>query len=46
MLPTRCEPVFKRLVRSTKGLPLYFFHSDTKPGEMKGSDTGWSLVKP
>ena len=29
-----------------KGLPLYFFHSDTKPGDTKGNYTGWSLVKP
>ena len=29
-----------------KGLPLYFFHSDSKPGDTKGSYTGWSLVKP
>ncbi len=28
-----------------KGLPLYFFHSDTKPGDTKGNYTGWSLVK-
>ena len=29
-----------------KGLPLYFFHSDTKPGDTNGNYTGWSLVKP
>ena len=29
-----------------KGLPLYFFHSDSKPGDTKGNYTGWSLVKP
>ncbi len=29
-----------------KGLPLYFFHNDTKPGDTKGNYTGWSLVKP
>lgn len=29
-----------------KGLPLYFFHSDTKAGDTKGNYTGWSLVKP
>jgi predicted lipoprotein with Yx(FWY)xxD motif len=29
-----------------KGLPLYFFHNDTNPGETKGNYTGWSLVKP
>ncbi len=29
-----------------KGLPLYFFHSDTQPGDTKGNYTGWSLVKP
>ena len=29
-----------------KGLPLYFFHSDTKPGDTKGNYTGWSLVHP
>jgi predicted lipoprotein with Yx(FWY)xxD motif len=31
---------------SYKGLPLYFFHSDSKPGDTKGNYTGWSLVKP
>jgi predicted lipoprotein with Yx(FWY)xxD motif len=29
-----------------KGLPLYFFHSDSKPGDTKGNYAGWSLVKP
>jgi predicted lipoprotein with Yx(FWY)xxD motif len=29
-----------------KGLPLYFFHNDTNPGDTKGNYTGWSLVKP
>jgi predicted lipoprotein with Yx(FWY)xxD motif len=29
-----------------KGLPLYFFHSDSNPGDTKGNYTGWSLVKP
>src|SRR2546429_5643374 len=29
-----------------KGMPLYFFHSDSKPGDTKGNYTGWSLVKP
>ena len=29
-----------------KGLPLYLFHSDSKPGDTKGNYTGWSLVKP
>jgi len=29
-----------------KGLPLYFFHSDSKPGDTKGNYSGWSLVKP
>jgi predicted lipoprotein with Yx(FWY)xxD motif len=29
-----------------KGLPLYFFHNDTKPGDTKGNYTGWSLVRP
>ncbi|HEV2014387.1 MAG TPA: hypothetical protein VGR77_10985 [Candidatus Dormibacteraeota bacterium] len=29
-----------------KGLPLYFFHNDTKPGDTNGNYTGWSLVKP
>ena len=29
-----------------KGLPLYFFHSDSKPGDTNGNYTGWSLVKP
>ena len=28
------------------GLPLYFFHSDSKPGDTNGNYTGWSLVKP
>jgi predicted lipoprotein with Yx(FWY)xxD motif len=29
-----------------KGLPLYFFHSDSQAGDTKGNYTGWSLVKP
>jgi len=29
-----------------KGMPLYFFHSDSKPGDTMGNYTGWSLVKP
>jgi predicted lipoprotein with Yx(FWY)xxD motif len=29
-----------------KGLPLYFFHNDSNPGDTKGNYTGWSLVKP
>jgi predicted lipoprotein with Yx(FWY)xxD motif len=29
-----------------KGLPLYFFHSDSKAGDTKGNYTGWNLVKP
>jgi predicted lipoprotein with Yx(FWY)xxD motif len=29
-----------------KGLPLYFFHNDTKPGDTKGNYTGWTLAKP
>lgn len=29
-----------------KGLPLYFFHSDSSAGDTKGNYTGWSLVKP
>jgi predicted lipoprotein with Yx(FWY)xxD motif len=29
-----------------KGLPLYFFHNDSKAGDTKGNYTGWSLVKP
>lgn len=29
-----------------KGLPLYFFHSDAKPGDTRGNYTGWSLVRP
>ena len=29
-----------------KGMPVYFFHSDSKPGDTKGNYTGWSLVKP
>jgi predicted lipoprotein with Yx(FWY)xxD motif len=28
-----------------KGMPLYFFHSDSKAGDTKGNYTGWSLVK-
>jgi len=27
-------------------MPLYFFHSDSKPGDTKGNYTGWSIVKP
>ncbi len=29
-----------------KGMPLYFFHSDSTSGDTKGNYTGWSLVKP
>jgi predicted lipoprotein with Yx(FWY)xxD motif len=29
-----------------KALPLYFFHSDSQAGDIKGNYTGWSLVKP
>ena len=29
-----------------KGLPLYFFHSDSQAGDTKGNYTGWSLVHP
>ena len=29
-----------------KGLPLYFFHSDSNAGDTKGNYKGWSLVKP
>jgi predicted lipoprotein with Yx(FWY)xxD motif len=29
-----------------KGMPLYFFQSDSKAGDLKGNYTGWSLVKP
>ena len=29
-----------------KGMPLYFFHSDAKPGDTRGNYTGWSLVRP
>jgi predicted lipoprotein with Yx(FWY)xxD motif len=29
-----------------KGMPLYFFHSDSKPGDTRGNYSGWSLVKP
>ena len=29
-----------------KGLPLYFFHNDSKPGDTHGNYTGWSLVHP
>lgn len=28
------------------GLPLYFYHSDTKPGDTFGHYTGWNLVTP
>jgi predicted lipoprotein with Yx(FWY)xxD motif len=28
------------------GLPLYFFHSDAAPGDIKGKYPNWSLVKP
>jgi predicted lipoprotein with Yx(FWY)xxD motif len=28
------------------GMPLYFFHSDSKAGDTQGNYTGWSLVKP
>jgi predicted lipoprotein with Yx(FWY)xxD motif len=29
-----------------KGLPLYFFHSDSKPGDINGKYANWNLVKP
>ena len=29
-----------------KGMPLYFFHSDSNAGDTNGNYTGWSLVKP
>lgn len=29
-----------------KGLPLYFFHSDSAAGQTKGNYSGWSLVHP
>jgi predicted lipoprotein with Yx(FWY)xxD motif len=29
-----------------KGMPLYFFHSDSKAGDTMGNYAGWSLVKP
>lgn len=29
-----------------KGLPLYFFHSDSQAGDTKGNYSGWSLVHP
>ncbi|MEO6795936.1 MAG: hypothetical protein ABI401_10690 [Candidatus Dormibacter sp.] len=29
-----------------KGLPLYFFHSDSKPGDTNGHYTNWDLVTP
>jgi predicted lipoprotein with Yx(FWY)xxD motif len=29
-----------------KGLPLYFFHSDSKPGDTNGHYTNWELVTP
>ncbi|MDQ6708971.1 MAG: hypothetical protein M3Z11_00295 [Candidatus Dormibacteraeota bacterium] len=29
-----------------KGLPLYFFHNDAKPGDTKGHYSGWNLVTP
>lgn len=28
------------------GLPLYFFHGDTKPGDTNGHYTKWNLVTP
>ena len=28
------------------GLPLYFFHNDSKAGDTKGNYTGWTLAKP
>ena len=28
------------------GLPLYFFKSDSKPGDAKGVYTDWAAVKP
>jgi predicted lipoprotein with Yx(FWY)xxD motif len=29
-----------------KGLPLYFFKSDSKPGDTNGHYTNWELVTP
>jgi predicted lipoprotein with Yx(FWY)xxD motif len=29
-----------------RGLPLYFFHNDTAPGQTFGDYTGWSLAHP
>ena len=29
-----------------KGLPLYFFHKDAKPGDTNGHYTNWNLVTP
>jgi predicted lipoprotein with Yx(FWY)xxD motif len=29
-----------------KGLPLYFFNKDTKPGDTNGHYTNWELVTP
>ena len=29
-----------------RGLPLYFFHNDNKPGDTHGDYAGWSLVHP
>jgi predicted lipoprotein with Yx(FWY)xxD motif len=29
-----------------KGMPLYFFHSDSKPGDTNGHYTNWNLVTP
>ncbi|TMD39108.1 MAG: hypothetical protein E6I88_13300 [Chloroflexi bacterium] len=29
-----------------KGLPLYFFHTDSQTGDTKGNYTGWSVVHP
>jgi len=29
-----------------KGLPLYFFHKDLKPGDTNGHYTNWNLVTP
>lgn len=29
-----------------KGMPLYFFHNDSKPGDTNGHYTSWELVRP
>ena len=35
-----------RLQVTYQGLPLYFFHQDSRPGDTKGHYSGWDLVTP